>query len=183
MDMTLETLPKRELIALLKLEQQAPATHQKAHSSLQAKASKLEEKAIQQEEEIAYLKTRIELLKRMQFGQKRERFEGDPAQGVLPFEVAPEEEAQQEKEVKEQITYTRKKQSAHKGRAALPAHLPVEEIEIHPEGDLTDMICIGKEMTKSWNVNQPVFSSAVTSAISMQLKTEKALKPESFLNG
>ena len=84
----------------------------------------------------------------MQFGQKRERFEGDPAQGVLPFEAEPLQEAAQQEEIKEQITYTRKKQSSHKGRAALPAHLPVEEIEIHPEGDLTDMICIGKEVTE-----------------------------------
>lgn len=30
----------------------------------------------------------------------------------------------------------------------MPAHLPVDEIEIHPEGDLTDMICIGKEVTE-----------------------------------
>jgi transposase len=84
----------------------------------------------------------------MQFGQKRERFEGDPAQGVLPFDTQPLQEAAQQEEIKEQITYTRKKQSAHKGRAALPAHLPVEQIEIHPEGDLSDMICIGKEVTE-----------------------------------
>ena len=100
------------------------------------------------EEENAYLKHQVELFKRMQFGQKRERFEGDPAQGVLPFETPVEEETKQEEEIKEQITYTRKKQSAHKGRAALPAHLPVEEIEIHPEGDLAEMVCIGKEVTE-----------------------------------
>lgn len=29
-----------------------------------------------------------------------------------------------------------------------PAHLPVEEIEIHPQGDLSDMVCIGKEVTE-----------------------------------
>ena len=95
-----------------------------------------------------YLKYQVELFKRMQFGQKRERFEGDPAQGVLPFEAPAEEVAKQEEEVKEQISYTRKKQSAHKGRTALPAHLPVEEIEIHPQGDLSDMVCIGKEVTE-----------------------------------
>lgn len=98
--------------------------------------------------ENSYLKSQIELLKRMQFGQKRERFEGDPAQGVLPFETPAEEIATQQEEIKEQISYTRKKQSAHKGRVALPAHLPVEEIEIHPEGDLSEMVCIGKEVTE-----------------------------------
>ena len=100
------------------------------------------------EEENAHLKHQVDLLKRLQFGQKRERFEGDPAQGVLPFETPAEEEAQQQEEIKEQITYTRKKQSAHKGRAALPGHLPVEEVEIYPEGDLTEMVCIGKEVTE-----------------------------------
>lgn len=120
MDMALENLSKEQLIALI---------HAK-------------------NTENSYLQSQIELLKRMQFGQKRERFEGDPAQGVLPFEAPAEEVVQQEEVIKEQITYTRKKQSAHKGRAALPEHLPVEEIEIHPEGDLSEMVCIGKEVTE-----------------------------------
>ena len=134
MDTALENLSKQDLIALLQKQNAAIQKHEKTNSSLQ--------------EENAYLKSQVELLKRMQFGQKRERFEGDPAQGILPFETPAEETAQQEEQIKEQITYTRKKQSAHKGRAALPAHLAVEEIEIHPEGDLSDMICIGKEVTE-----------------------------------
>ncbi len=141
MDLALETLPKEHLVSLLHKKDAAMEIHQKLISSL-------EKKALKQEEEIAYLKSQIELFKRMQFGQKRERFEGDPAQGVLPFEAPAEEVAKQEEVIKEQITYTRKKQSAHKGRAALPAHLPVEEIEIHPEGDLSEMVCIGKEVTE-----------------------------------
>lgn len=141
MEMALEALSKEELIALLKREQKAVETHQKAASSLEAKT-------IKQDEEITYLKARVDLLERLQFGQKRERFEGDSAQGVLPFEAQPEEEAIQQEEIKEQITYTRKKQSSHKGRAALPAHLPVEEVEIYPEGDLTGMVCIGKDVTE-----------------------------------
>lgn len=134
MDTALENLSKEDLIALLQKQNAAIQKHEKTNSSLQ--------------EENAYLKSQVDLLKRMQFGQKRERFEGDPAQGVLPFEAEPQQESTQQEEIKEQITYTRKKQSAHKGRAALPAHLPVEEMEIHPEGDLTDMICIGKEVTE-----------------------------------
>jgi len=127
MDTALENLSKEALIALLKRKDAALESHQ---------------------QEIDRLKAQVELLKRMQFGQKRERFEGDPAQGVLPFNTETEEDAAQQEEIQEQVTYTRKKQSAHKGRAALPAHLPVEEIEIHPEGDLSDMICIGKEVTE-----------------------------------
>lgn len=126
----LENLSKGELIALLKREQQAIETHQKAASSLQ--------------EENTCLKARVDLLERLQFEQKRERFEGDPAQGVLPLETPLQEEVKQQEEIKEQITYTRKKQSSHKGRTALP----VEEIEIHPEGDLRNMVCIGKEVTE-----------------------------------
>ena len=141
MDMALETLSKEQLVTLLKRKDASIETHQKINSSLL-------EKTLKQEEEIAYLKHQIELFKRMQFGQKRERFEGDPAQGVLPFEVPAAEVIQQEEEIQEQITYTRKKQSAHKGRAVLPSHLPVEEIEIHPEGDLSEMVCIGKEVTE-----------------------------------
>lgn len=134
MDMALETLSKEKLLTLLKEKDATIETYQKINISLQ--------------EENAYLKHQVELFKRMQFGQKRERFEGDPAQGVLPFEAPAEEVAKQEEVIKEQITYTRNKQSTHKGRAALPAHLPVEEIEIHPQGDLSDMVCIGKEVTE-----------------------------------
>ncbi len=54
---------------------------------------------------------------------------------------------QQQEVIKEKIEYIRKRPS-HKGRAKLPAHLPVEEIEIHPEGDLSQMVCIGKEITE-----------------------------------
>ena len=94
-----------------------------------------------------YLKAQVEMLKRMQFGQSRERFEGDPNQTTLPFEAEPAEAEQQQQEVKEKIEYTRKRPN-HKGRAKLPEHLPVEEIEIHPEGDLSAMVCIGKEITE-----------------------------------
>jgi len=94
-----------------------------------------------------YLKEQLAMYKRMQFGQKRERFEGDPAQMSLPFDTAPVQVEQQQEEVKQKIEYVRKRPN-HKGRAKLPGHLPVEEIEIHPEGDLSDMVCIGKEVTE-----------------------------------
>lgn len=94
-----------------------------------------------------YLKEQLAMYKRMQFGQKRERFEGDPNQTSLPFEAEPVEVEQQQEETKEKSEYVRKRAN-HKGRAKLPAHLPVEEIEIHPEGDLSEMVCIGKEITE-----------------------------------
>lgn len=94
-----------------------------------------------------HLKSQVEMLRRMQFGQKRERFEGDPNQIILPFEAEPVEVEQQQEQIKEKIEYTRKRPN-HKGRAKLPDHLPVEEIEIQPPGDLSEMVCIGKEITE-----------------------------------
>src|SRR5690606_7519894 len=96
---------------------------------------------------IGYLESQLAMYKRMQFGQKRERFECDPNQIALPFEAGSVEVAQQQEETKQKIEYTRKRPN-HKGRAKLPEHLPVEEIRIYPEGDLSDMVCIGKEITE-----------------------------------
>lgn len=98
-------------------------------------------------EEIDYLKSQLAMYKRMQFGQKRERFEGDPNQTALPFQAEPGEVTQQQQEIKEKIEYIGKRPN-HKGRAKLPAHLPVEEVEIYPAGDLSGMVCIGKEITE-----------------------------------
>lgn len=99
------------------------------------------------DEKIEYLESQLAMYKRMQFGQKRERFEGDPNQTSLPFEAEPEKVEEQQEQIREKIEYTRKRPN-HKGRAKLPGHLPVQEIEIYPEGDLTDMVCIGKEITE-----------------------------------
>jgi transposase len=66
---------------------------------------------------------------------------------MLPFNAEPAKVEQQQEEIKEKIEYVRKRPN-HKGRAKLPAHLAVEEIEIHPEGDLSQMVSIGKEITE-----------------------------------
>ena len=67
------------------------------------------------------------MLKRIQFGQKCERFEGDHNQVMLPFEADTILVEQQHEKTKEKIEYIRKRPNHH-GRAKLPAHLPVEEI-------------------------------------------------------
>ncbi|MDJ1473850.1 hypothetical protein QNI15_38860, partial [Cytophagaceae bacterium NT2B1] len=139
MQRTLENLSKEELLLLI-------SSHNTTISSLV--------------EERDYLKSQLEMFKRMQFGQKRERFEADPNQILLPFDVPEsEKESEQIQQKTEsiddelidgeliQIEYTRKRANHH-GRAQLPAHLPVEEIEIYPDGDLSQMICIGKEITE-----------------------------------
>jgi len=47
---------------------------------------------------------------------------------------------------KEKLTCQRGTTQKHLGRTKLPDHLPIEEIAIHPEGDLSGMVCIGKEI-------------------------------------
>lgn len=131
MDLSLEALSKEELIALINKEKQSSS----------------EERIAELEDENAYLKSQLAMYKRMQFGQKRERFEGDPAQIALPFQAPADQIAAQEEILKEKISYVRSRPN-HKGRAALPSHLPVEEIEIYPTGDLSEMVCIGKEVTE-----------------------------------
>jgi transposase len=90
----------------------------------------------------------IARFQKMLFGQKRERFES-PDQLSLPFEPTDEEQKQQQEQLTEKIEYVRRKSgSSHPGRAKLPEHLPVEEIELYPEGNLEEMTCIGKEVTE-----------------------------------
>lgn len=82
----------------------------------------------------------------MLFGQSRERFIADTAQ--LPLEASAEMKQDQQEKLQKQVTSTKQtQQKKHPGRAKLPEHLPVTEIEIYPEGDLSEMVCIGKEIT------------------------------------
>lgn len=136
MNSALENLSKPQLIGLLADEQQTAQTYQQQVAELQQN--------LRQKEQI------IAQLRRMLFGQKRERFEGDPAQSALPFEATEQQTCEQESCHEEKITYVRKTQSRpnHKGRLPLPDHLPVEEVEIYPEGDLSEMVCIGTEVTE-----------------------------------
>src|SRR5690606_19491836 len=131
MEIDLKNVSKLELLSLLT----------KAQNTI----SKQEDDLCREREKSAELQRQLELLRRMQFGQKRERFE-DPNQMALPLDIAQEVLQEQEEVVKQEITYSRAKKK-HPGRAKLPSHLPVEEIEIYPKGDLSDKVCIGKEVT------------------------------------
>jgi len=154
METVLETLSKDELIALVKQQHVTVSSLSEENTSLNANVTSLNENVTSLNENVTslnekveYLKSQVEMYKRMQFGQKRERFLGDPGQIALPFEATAEESIEQEEILKEKIAYIRKRPN-HKGRAALPSHLPVEEIEIYPEGDLSEMVCIGKDITE-----------------------------------
>lgn len=140
MQTELENLSKEELI---KIARQQLSGRKSLERKTQAQQAEIERLTRERD----YLKAQVEMFQRMQFGQKRERFEGDPAQTMLPFNADPAEVEHQQEEIKEKIEYVRKRPNHH-GRAKLPEHLPVEEIEIHPEGDLSRMVCIGKEITE-----------------------------------
>lgn len=110
----LENLSKQALLELLSsrdseinsLSQNNSQKDQKINSLAQEKdALSQENDSLLKERE--YLKAQIEMYKRMQFGQKRERFEGNPDQMALPFEVSVEKAAEQEAIIEEKITYQR----------------------------------------------------------------------------
>src|SRR5690606_38189690 len=140
METALENLSKEELLELV-------STQTLQISSLSEDRESLSRESSVKDEKIEYLESQLAMYRRMQFGQKRERFEGDPNQTALPFEAEPIAVEQQQEEIKQKIEYTRKRPK-HKGRAKLPEHLSVEEIKIYPEGDLSEMVCIGKEITE-----------------------------------
>ncbi|AYD47376.1 IS66 family transposase [Arachidicoccus soli] len=149
MEATLENYSKEELIALIKRESKRASSFKKQNAFLENKKAALEVEKAALENEAVYLKYQIEQLKRLAFGQKRERFENkDNGQLSLPFEMEPEIKQEIEAATTEKITSIRQKaKSNHSGRQPLPEHLAVEEIEIYPEGDLSQMTCIGKELT------------------------------------
>ena len=93
-----------------------------------------------------YLKQELAQLKRMLFGQKRERFIPDNNQLTLDISV----EQNEPEVITENISYERKKakkQPGH-GRGKLPDHLPRKEIIIEPEEDTTGKEKIGEEITE-----------------------------------
>jgi transposase len=94
-----------------------------------------------------FLKTEISNLRRMIFGQKRERFVPEKNDKQLTFldELVPSEPMSET----EKISYTRKKKKQkHPVRQLLPAHFIREEIIIEPEEDITGLKKIGEEITE-----------------------------------
>ena len=120
-------------------------------------AEKWQHKAQHLETETIHLKNKVELLSRLLYGQKRERFE-KAKHPELPFGEDPEIVEKQNEETVEKITIERAKYSKpHPGRHPLPEHLPVEVIVIEPEEDLTDMVKIGEEVTDVLEYNPASF--------------------------
>jgi transposase len=118
--------------------------------ALEVKADALEVKAEKLEITVEDLKFQLAQLKRMLFGTKRERFESNdhPEQLKLEFDIEENELKEAIVAEKEKISYERNKaKKSHPGREALPSHLPVVEITLEPSEDVSQMTCIGNEIT------------------------------------
>jgi transposase len=141
MESPLNQLNKAELIALLGVRESELASRDK---SIESKNQAIESR----DQRIEKLEGILAKFQKMLFGQKRERFES-PDQLSLPFELSTEQQQEAQQELTEKVEYVRKKtRTPHPGRTKLPEHLPVEEIELYPEGNLEEMVCIGKEVTE-----------------------------------
>ena len=102
-------------------------------------------------EKFSSMKFELSQLKRLVYGSKRERFVsgGEDGQMGLPFEVKRSTNDNEAEPATEDIAFTRRKTNRrnHHGRLPLPDHLPVEEILIEPEKDITGLRLIGYEVT------------------------------------
>lgn len=100
---------------------------------------------------VTILKAELDQLKRLIYGSRSERFAPDvnPEQTTLALNISTIEMKPAEKQT---ITYERDKKSPslsiHTGRNPLPAHLPRVEILLEPQGDVSQLKRIGKEITE-----------------------------------
>jgi transposase len=98
---------------------------------------------------VELLEAELATLKRLIFGQKRERF--IPEQNIAQLVFFNDEPSRDMKPQTETIHYTRRKRQSEQkphGRNPLPAHLPRKEIVIMPEIDVTGLKKIGQEVTE-----------------------------------
>ena len=156
----LKKLSKKELIqkildAELKVEnqekhlQKQEKRFQKRERLYHKKEKELDQTIQEQKQDVQWLKHRVVQLRRMLFGSKSERFEGDKTQMKIGFaDYASQQEKQDEAPVKEKITYERTKAKKHKGRNRIPDDLPVREHVIEPEEDVSGMKKIGEDRTE-----------------------------------
>jgi len=110
-------------------------------------------------EKFSSMKFELAQLKRLVFGSKRERFVSgaQDAQMSLPFDIGASFQEGTIKPVTEEVSsFERRKRKNHPGRLTLPDHLPVEEIIIEPEEDVTGLKCIGHEVTDELEYQQAI---------------------------
>ncbi len=110
-------------------------------------------------EKFSSMKFELSQLKRLIFGSKRERFVSgaEDAQMSLPFDIETASQEENSEAVTEEVSsHQRRKRKNHPGRLSLPDHLPVEEIIIEPEEDVTGLKCIGHEVTDELEYQQAI---------------------------
>lgn len=156
METALESLSKTELIALISqkdvLLKERNLTIQKREEVVRIK----DEEIRQKQAELISKQAEIEKLRRMLFGQKRERFETSSIQLPLDFgqnlseeDIAALQQAINQKAEKVKEEEKKEPRGPHPGRSPLPKHLPVKEIVLEPLEDTTDMVRIGQEISDS----------------------------------
>lgn len=105
------------------------------------------------EQELVSLSHQLEQLRKIIFGRKSERHVTLPYQGPNLFSHIEDPslgEDPKELESDETVTYTKKKNSTHKGRQLmdnLPAGIPVEEQVIEPKDKPESAVLFGKEIS------------------------------------
>ncbi len=110
-------------------------------------------------EKFTSLKFELAQLKRLIFGSKRERFVSGAEDGQmsLPFDIESVSHEENIVTTKQKVSsFERQKRKNHPGRLTLPDHLPVEEIIIEPEEDVTGLKCIGHEVTDELEYQQAI---------------------------
>jgi transposase len=98
---------------------------------------------------VELLEAELANLRRLIFGQKRERFV--PDQDIKQLAFFYNEPLKKSKPQTETINYIRRKRQSDQrphGRNPIPAHLPRKEIVIQPEIDVTGLRRIGQEVTE-----------------------------------
>ena len=99
-------------------------------------------------EKISTLELQLGQLYKLIQGFKSERFIPEIIQEQLSLFSENIDKTQQLPAPKETITYTREKQK-HPGRGALPEHLPVREVILEPEEDVSNLKKIGEEVSET----------------------------------
>lgn len=100
------------------------------------------------ETKVAFLEFELDKLRRLIFGQKRERFVPVANPGQLDIQLD-DPRAETAPAKVENISYTRTKTATKTphGRNFLPPHLPRKDIIIEPDQDISELKKIGDEIT------------------------------------
>lgn len=97
----------------------------------------------------AFLIGELQQIKKLISGQKSERFVGLENANQLSLFGQPEQNNTPSESATQNIQYNRRAPVKHPGRNELPDHLPVEEIIILPQEDVSGMLQIGQEVTET----------------------------------